>query len=69
MPFGKNEKMRKKSSGSTRVVGNKKRVGVRHYLFVVYFSSISVELYLGLPDLVETDRSSVDAVRGDDRPP
>ena len=35
---------------------------IRWSVFTFYFSSIKVELYLGLPDRVDSDRSSVEAV-------
>ena len=35
---------------------------VRWSVFTFYFSSIKVELYLGLPERVDSDRSSVEAV-------
>ena len=38
-------------------------MGLFHWsVFTFYFSSIKVELYLGLPDRVDSDRSSVEAV-------
>ena len=38
-------------------------MGLFHWsVFTFYFSSIKVELYLGLPDRVDSDKSSVEAV-------
>ena len=37
-------------------------------MITFYFSSMRVELYLGLAERVERDRSSLLTVRGEDRP-